>query len=59
LPVNAGPHRKAGRGGGGGGDARWHISVRKRGGSGWHILLNNSCSSVIGIEKRERVTGGF
>jgi hypothetical protein len=57
LLVNAGPHRKAGAGGGG--DARWHISVRKRGGSGWHILLNQNCSSVIGIEKRERVTGGF
>jgi hypothetical protein len=33
--------------------------VHRRGGSGWHILLNQSCSAVVGIEKRERVTGGF
>jgi hypothetical protein len=31
--------------------------VHRRGGSGWHILLNQS--SVVGIEKRERATGGF
>jgi hypothetical protein len=57
LMVNAGPHRKSGPGEGG--DSRWHISVRQRGGSGWHIILNKSCTGVRGIEKRERVTGGF
>ncbi len=37
LIVNAGPHTKAGPGGGG--DARLHITVRVRGEGGRHIIL--------------------
>lgn len=57
LLVNAGPHRKAGAGGGG--DARMHITVRVRNGSGWHIILDDNASRVMKVEKRERVTGTF
>ena len=57
LKVNAGPHRKAGEGGGG--DARLHISVRRLGGSGWHLILNKTATAVVKVEKRERVAGGF
>ena len=57
LTVNAGPHRKAGAGGGG--DARWHMTVRRRNDDAWHIILNDTCNRVIGLETRPRMTGGF
>ena len=54
LLVNAGPHRKAGPHGGG--DARWHITVRIRGKTAWHIILNKNASAVVKIEKRSKVS---
>lgn len=52
LVVNAGPHRKAGPGGGG--DARLHITVRIRGEGGWHVILDDSGSKFIKTEKRSK-----
>ena len=57
LTVNAGPHRKAGVGGGG--DARWHMTVRRRNEGAWHIILDDQCRRVINLETRPRMTGVF
>ena len=58
LLVAAGPHRKAGPGEGG--DARWHMTIHsKAGANAWHVLLDNSVSRVIGINKRMKLGHSF
>ncbi|MFP1724337.1 hypothetical protein ACLECX_07965 [Lonsdalea quercina] len=58
LKVIAGPHRKAGPGGGG--DARWHMTLQpKANASCWHIILDNSVTRPVQVDKRERLGHSF
>jgi hypothetical protein len=58
LKVIAGPHRKAGPGGGG--DARWHMTLQPSAGSTcWHVILDNSVTRPVDINKRERLGHSF
>ena len=58
LKVIAGPHRKAGPGEGG--DARWHMTLQPSANSScWHIILDNSVTRPVKINKRELTGHGF
>jgi hypothetical protein len=58
LKVIAGPHRKAGPGGGG--DARWHMTLQPSNASScWHIILDNSVTRPIEVCKREKLGHSF
>ncbi|MFP2241329.1 hypothetical protein ACLEX4_22840 [Pseudescherichia vulneris] len=58
LKVIAGPHRKAGPGGGG--DARWHMTLQPSASSScWHVILDNSVTRPVEINKRESVGQRF
>ncbi|WP_031521027.1 hypothetical protein [Siccibacter colletis] len=53
LKVIAGPHRKAGPGGGG--DARWHMTLEPANKANcWHIILDNSVTRPVEVCKRTR-----
>ncbi|HAG7735747.1 hypothetical protein GP982_24190 [Escherichia coli] len=58
LVVTAGPHRKAGPNGGG--DARWHMTIRPEPGSpSWHIILDDSITRPVSVSKREHLGHQF
>jgi hypothetical protein len=51
LICNAGPHVKAGTGAGNWGDSRPHITVRRAGGGGMHIILDKTWQTPIRVEE--------
>ncbi len=52
LKVIAGP--------GGGGDARWHMTLQPSTGSDcWHVILDSSVTRTVDINKRERLGHRF
>lgn len=58
LKVIAGPHRKAGPNGGG--DARWHMTLQPSSSSScWHVILDNSVTRPVKINKREHLGHSF
>ncbi|MEG4684795.1 MULTISPECIES: hypothetical protein [Enterobacteriaceae] len=58
LKVIAGPHRKAGPNGGG--DARWHMTLQPNTSSScWHVILDNSVTRPVEINKREYLGHSF
>ncbi|CRG52296.1 Uncharacterised protein [Yersinia wautersii] len=58
LTVIAGPHRKAGPNGGG--DARWHMTLRPEPGSPcWHVILDKCVTRPVDINRREHLGHHF
>ncbi|CAK9886300.1 MAG: hypothetical protein XXXJIFNMEKO3_02728 [Candidatus Erwinia impunctatus] len=58
IKVIAGPHRKAGQGGGG--DARLHMTLQPAANAScWHVILDDSGTYPKKVEKRERLGHRF